>query len=104
LACSDVYAIRFWSLKTGAESPNRIDARESQWGMTFSPDGKLLYTGGSGKVNVWDVAKQQRIATLETTKSYSTIRTIAVSDDGRFTATIGDSAGQTLQVFHAPKP
>jgi hypothetical protein len=102
LACCDGSTLRFWDLKTGAEAPNRIDSREIQWGMTFSPDGKLLFSGGAGRVNVWDVAKQERIASLETAGT-SYIKTIAVSVDGRFIATIPYSAGQILQVIHAPK-
>ena len=103
LACCDGSRLRIWNLQSGLEIPNRSEDRETQSGLTFSHDGKRLYTGGRGKVSVWDIVKQQRIATLEM-GGIQNARTIAVSSDGRFVAAIRDSAGQTLVVCTLPKP
>jgi WD40 repeat protein len=103
IVCCDGSKIQLWNVLSGLEIPSKLLDRDIQWGATFSPDGRLLYTGGNGKVNVWDTSKQQRIATLETAGKYY-VKTIAVSSDGQLVATIPSSVAKELQVFRAPRP
>jgi len=99
--CGDHYALRMWDTNTGNELP-RFQDREIQWTAVFTPDGKRICTGASSKVNVWDVATQRRIATLEVGHSY--VQAIACAPDNRHIAAIPGSAGQDLQVLRLPKP
>ena len=59
--------------------------------MVFSPDGRLLITGSG---NVWETATWKRVATLP---GEPYIRTLAISRDGRFLATI--VSGDVIQVW-----
>ena len=77
------------------------ESKEIQWSIAFSPDGSRLISGGSGKVNIWEVHKQQRVATQATAGTVY-IQTLAISADGKLFAAIPSSAGQDLQVFGMP--
>jgi WD40 repeat protein/mono/diheme cytochrome c family protein len=126
MVCCDGSRLRLWNILSGLEVPNRADEQaaarrslpgtgreplvassmtdhEVQWSAVFSPDGKLLFTGGRGKVNVWDVSRQQRLATLDTGTIFY-VQMLAISPDGRLVAAVPSAAGQDVFVFHAPKP
>ncbi|MGO8752574.1 MAG: protein kinase domain-containing protein [Thermoguttaceae bacterium] len=100
IAVSELYAIRLWDCRTGQEFP-RLQDTEIQWTAAFSSNGKYLVSGGQGKVNVWQLATQRRIAQFDTVGSYY-VQSIAVSPGGRYVAAIPASAGQDLQVFRLP--
>jgi WD40 repeat protein len=85
----------FSRLTTGRELPPLV-SDEIQWCMRFTPDGSHLISGGSGKVNLWDVRTQKRIHVQATGHGY--IKSLAVSNDGSLLAAPG-SNGRNLHVF-----
>jgi WD40 repeat protein len=89
-----------WDLRTGKELP-KLEDSEIQWCAAFTPDGTRLVSGGSGKVNVWDVRKHRKIASIATAGS-GYIQTLAVSPDNQHVAAIPSSAGQDLQILRIP--
>jgi hypothetical protein len=100
VAVGDSSNIRVWKTGTGQELPPLV-SKEIQWSIAFTPDGSRLISGSAGKVNIWDVHKQQRLATQATAGTYY-VQTLAVSADGKLFAAIPGSSGQDLQVFRMP--
>jgi dipeptidyl aminopeptidase/acylaminoacyl peptidase len=50
--------VRLWDVKTGNRLAERTALdRDSRGIIAFTPDGKLLVTGGEGLLKAWDVAK-----------------------------------------------
>jgi WD40 repeat protein len=100
IAVSELSAIRLWECRTGKELP-RLQDSEIQWTVAFSSNGKYLVSGGEGKVNVWQLATQRRIAQFDTAGS-GYVQSIAVAPGGQYVAAIPASSGQDLQVFRLP--
>ena len=67
-------------------SPYLIATLEGYW-LSFSPDGALLASGSSGTIILWDVATQERIATLQGYPG----REVSFSPDGTTLASVGAS-------------
>ncbi|MDZ7343970.1 MAG: WD40 repeat domain-containing protein, partial [candidate division KSB1 bacterium] len=62
--------------------------------MTFSPDGRLLISGGADHtIIVWDFARRERLATLADHETR--INAMTFSPDGRWFAT-GDDSGRVI--------
>jgi hypothetical protein len=102
VAVGDSYSIRLFKVENLMEYP-RLEDNEIQWSMAFTPDGTRLVSGGTGKVNVWEVSSQSKIASLQTAGT-GYIQCLATSPDGKLVAAIPSSAGQDLQVLHLPNP
>jgi RNA polymerase sigma factor (sigma-70 family) len=88
-------AAGLWDLSSGKERRLNTDhvgknpgAGFGTFAVVFSPDGKMLVSGGrDDRVKLWDVASGRRLHTLE--RHYSWVETLAVSPDGRTVASSG---------------
>jgi WD40 repeat protein len=70
-----------------------VETKDRQPGMAFSPDGKLLATGGYGtQTKLWEVATGRLVRSLETAPEGGL--TVVFSPDGKLLA-IGNRNGQT---------
>lgn len=97
VAVGDGYAVRVWNLNSRAEKP-KLEDNEIQWSMAFTPDGTRLVSGGSGKINVWDVRKHRKIHAIPIAGD-GYVQTLSISPDNKYIAATSSSAGQDLQVF-----
>jgi WD40 repeat protein len=96
----DTYALQMLGVANGREYPP-LQEREIQWTAVFSPDGKYVISGGSQKVNVWDVSTSQKILEFDC-EGAGYVQSVAYSPDRRHIAAVGGAAGQTLRVFRLP--
>ena len=96
----DTYSLQMLGVANGREYPP-MQEREIQWAAVFSPDGKYVISGGSQKVNVWDVATSQKILEFDC-EGAGYVQSVAYSPDRRHIAAVGGAAGQTLRVFRLP--
>src|SRR5262249_14559586 len=57
--------IRIWNLDTGKEL-HSLRGKDWYWGITFSPDGRMVAAGGSSQntVHVWETTTGQEILKL----------------------------------------
>jgi len=85
--------IRLWDIETGAKRVEfQTDAEERCIeGVSFSPDGKILASVGSGSVvSLWDAATGRRVRTVQAQQDrMSSHGAVAFSPDGRLLATGG---------------
>jgi hypothetical protein len=102
VAAGDSGGIRLFNLNSVGEMPP-LEESETQWAMSFTPDGSRLVSGGHGKVNVWDVRSKRKIAAIATAGT-GYVQCLATSPDNKHVAAIPGSAGQDLQVFRLPGP
>jgi WD40 repeat protein len=74
--------ITVWDVATGKERVTFAGHRDRVYSLAFSPDGKLLATGGDdGKVILWDWKTGKRLALFEGHKE--PVHTVAFSPDGK---------------------
>ena len=82
--------LEIWDAATG-ELVFELDGHDSSLdSVAFSPDGKILASGGSypdNKIHLWDVETGQHLRTLS--GHYSGVRSLAFSPDGRILASSG---------------
>ena len=102
---SDEHNIEVWDI----ENRRRLVTMEAQHeryerasstisSLVFSPDGKLLASGGrnSPKVELWNALTGEHVTTVSTTHRGSIIA-LVFSDDGKFLASLG---GGTIEVWN----
>ena len=81
--------IRLWNVRTGEKrftltghAKNRTTAHTSDVrSVAFSPDGRLLATGGIDGLRLWNPTTGQGLVTL--TENKSSVSVVAFSSDGR---------------------
>lgn len=78
--CEDK-TIRIWGLPSGNELRN-FTPGDSMSGVAISPDGKMIATGGVGKVILWDFLAGKAIKALPLGKDW--IVSVALSSDGKY--------------------
>ena len=89
---------RVWDLSDGREvlSVRHGDVLGSIWSVAFSPDGRLIATGGEdGKAKLWDAESGQEIHLLK--EHASGVASLAFSPDGSRIAT--GSWDRTLKIW-----
>jgi hypothetical protein len=101
LATGENYNVRLFDIEENQDL-GLLEEQEIQWSGAFTPDNTKLVTGGSGKVNVWDIKRKLRVSALPT-EGTGYIQCLAVSPDNWHVAAIPSSAGQRLQVLRLPK-
>ncbi|MGE0761382.1 MAG: WD40 repeat domain-containing protein, partial [Pirellulaceae bacterium] len=101
VAIGDSYNIHVWNAETGQELPPLV-GNEIAWSMAFTPDSTRLLSGGSSRVNVWEVRKARRIHAQSTAGGSTTIKALAISPDGKLYAA-GGAPFDHLQVFTTPR-
>ncbi|XP_068610167.1 mitogen-activated protein kinase-binding protein 1-like [Brachionichthys hirsutus] len=77
-----------------------IASRQTITALSFSPDGRYLVTGESGRlplVRLWDVAEQKQIAQLQTHK-YG-ISCVAFSPNGKYIVSVGTQHDMIVNVW-----
>lgn len=107
-------AIRLWQISTGKLQRTLRGHGYDVNSVTFSRDGRLLVSGGvDGAIMVWNFNTGERLHTLNRTsdvvhslvswldRSVGSIKSVAISPDGKIIASGGNNAGDN-GVFNPP--
>jgi WD40 repeat protein/serine/threonine protein kinase len=77
--------VALWAAATGRRLATLKGHGQKVMCVAFSPDGRLLASGGSdGQVKLWDVAQRKELASLAT--GLDEVLAVAVASDGRLAA------------------
>jgi WD40 repeat protein len=84
--------IKVWDWSSGKERVTLRGCRSSILNLAFSPDGRVLASGGGppGEVKLWDIESGRSIADLMGHRQW--VESVAFSPDGKILATVGGSA------------
>ena len=99
---SDDNTIELWDVSTKQHIATLGRHRGWVFSVVFSPDGRILASGGSGDgaIKLWDVATRTNIATLSDARiSISDIQSIAFSPDGTILAS-GSGSGRSEHLLN----
>jgi WD40 repeat protein/serine/threonine protein kinase len=112
IATSSSTGIELWRLSSPVASPTppRPPDASVLVSVATSPDGKLIVTGGSGCLDVWDATTFQRLLRVPEHES-GEVRGVQVLDNRRVLSAIGRSpikirdlvSGETLKEIESPR-
>src|SRR5207247_1089192 len=84
-------SVGLWDVATNrAKAKLAAPERIALWGLAFSPDGKMLVTGGQANVvRLWDLADGQNVATFRPSGNGVNSMSVAFAPDGQSVAAGG---------------
>jgi len=91
----DESTVRLWEAATCQEICTLKEHDGKIWSFAFSPDGKILASGGDQTIRLWEVATGKEIRSLK--GDQGRIHAIAFSPDGKILAS--GSADKTLRLW-----
>jgi WD40 repeat protein len=97
VAVEDGRNVHFSNILTGDKLPVQ-PVGEIQWAGAFSPDGKVVLTGGNSKLSLWNALSPQRILELPLAES-GYVKSVAFSQDGQHFAVTCAPIGNVVAVF-----
>jgi WD40 repeat protein len=84
--------VKLWDVAGGKEKAALVGHRGVVWGVAFSPDGKVVASGGKdGGIRLWDAATGKELAVLQGHRA--TVVALAFSPDGKVLASGGGDPG-----------
>lgn len=87
--------VRLWDPKTASIIGDLALGDQMAYGLSFSPDGRLLAVAAGNQVTIWDVANRAQIAVLN--GHTDSITSVAFSPDGTLIATT--SSDNTVRLW-----
>jgi WD40 repeat protein len=106
LASANQDGITVWDAKTGEEVAAFPLASDTTFSVAFSPDGKLIASGGEGgKVVLWGLETKQALGAAEVGKG-GPVRSVVFSPDGKTLAAAGNGIKlwEVAALLKGPRP
>src|SRR5262249_31160709 len=80
--------LRVWNAGSGLPTLSRQVGQDEVWSVAFSPDGRLIATGGFGSVMIWRLATGEKLHELR--GHMTQVRQAVVHPGGQRLASAGD--------------